>query len=59
MDVYEPFLIQLGFIMRTPRGRVARPLAWEHLGLSPPRAASAAAEAHPSLFDPPGSHETE
>ena len=59
MDVYEPFLIQLGFIMRTPRGRVARPLAWEHLGLTPPRAATTSAEAHPSLFDPPGANETE
>jgi Holliday junction DNA helicase RuvB len=35
-DVYEPFLLQLGMLMRTPRGRVATPLAWEHLGLSPP-----------------------
>ncbi|SRR5581483_4032823 len=31
-DVYEPFLLQLGFIKRTPRGRVATPLAYEHLG---------------------------
>jgi Holliday junction DNA helicase RuvB len=35
-DVYEPFLIQQGLIMRTPRGRVALPTAWEHLGLTPP-----------------------
>ena len=35
-DVYEPFLLQLGMLMRTPRGRVATPLAWEHLGLPPP-----------------------
>src|SRR5580658_9043913 len=35
-DVYEPFLLQLGMLMRTPRGRVATPLAWEHLGISPP-----------------------
>jgi len=35
-DVYEPFLIQRGFLMRTPRGRVATPAAWSHLGLSPP-----------------------
>ncbi len=33
MDVYEPFLLQLGFIARTPRGRVANRLAYEHLGL--------------------------
>ena len=31
-DVYEPYLIQLGFIARTPRGRVALPKAYEHLG---------------------------
>jgi Holliday junction DNA helicase RuvB len=33
MDVYEPYLLQLGFIARTPRGRVATRLAYEHLGL--------------------------
>jgi Holliday junction DNA helicase RuvB len=31
-DVYEPFLIQLGFLQRTPRGRVATDMAYEHLG---------------------------
>lgn len=35
-DVLEPFLIQEGFIMRTPRGRIATPRAYEHLGLSSP-----------------------
>ncbi len=35
-DVYEPFLIQLGMVKRTPRGRVAMPAAWAHLGLQPP-----------------------
>lgn len=35
-DVYEPFLIQQGLLMRTPRGRVATPAAWHHLGLVPP-----------------------
>lgn len=35
-DVHEPFLIQLGFLARTPRGRVATPLAYRHLGLEPP-----------------------
>lgn len=34
-DVYEPYLIQCGFINRTSRGRVATPLAYEHLGLKP------------------------
>jgi Holliday junction DNA helicase RuvB len=33
MDVYEPYLLQLGFIGRTPRGRVGTKLAYEHLGL--------------------------
>ncbi len=33
-DVYEPFLMQKGFISRTPRGRIALPLAYEHLGLT-------------------------
>ena len=33
MDVYEPYLLQLGFLERTPRGRLATPLAYQHLGL--------------------------
>jgi len=33
MDVYEPYLLQLGFLDRTPRGRVATPRAYQHLGL--------------------------
>ena len=36
-DVLEPYLIQQGFIMRTPRGRVATKAAYLHLGLEPPR----------------------
>jgi Holliday junction DNA helicase RuvB len=35
-DVYEPYLLQLAFIKRTARGRVAMPAAYEHLGLTPP-----------------------
>jgi Holliday junction DNA helicase RuvB len=35
-DVYEPYLMQLGFLARTPRGRIATASAWEHLGLTPP-----------------------
>jgi len=35
-DVYEPYLIQQGLLMRTPRGRVATPGAYAHLGLTPP-----------------------
>jgi Holliday junction DNA helicase RuvB len=34
-DYYEPFLIQTGLLQRTPRGRVATPQAWEHLGIKP------------------------
>jgi Holliday junction DNA helicase RuvB len=33
MDVYEPYLLQLGFLDRTPRGRVATPRAYQHLGI--------------------------
>ena len=35
-DVVEPFLIQCGFMVRTPRGRVATRKAYEHLGVQPP-----------------------
>jgi len=35
MDVYEPYLMQVGFLQRTPRGRVATRRAYEHLGLPP------------------------
>ena len=36
MDVYEPYLIQLGFLQRTPRGRIATEGAYTHLGINPP-----------------------
>ena len=35
--VSEPFLVRLGMIMRTPRGRVATPAAWRHFGITPPQ----------------------
>ncbi len=35
-DVYEPYLLQLGFIMRTPRGRICTPRAYSHLGYTAP-----------------------
>ncbi len=35
-DVLEPFLIQQGYLMRTPRGRIATPLAYEHFGIKAP-----------------------
>jgi Holliday junction DNA helicase RuvB len=36
-DIYEPFLMQIGFLNRTPRGRVATQLAYEHFGITPNR----------------------
>jgi len=36
-EIYEPFLIQIGFLNRTPRGRVATMLAYEHFGITPNR----------------------
>jgi len=45
MDVVEPYLLQLGFLARTPRGRVATPHAYRHLGLAPPNRPE-----QPSLF---------
>lgn len=49
-DVYEPFLIQQGLLMRTPKGRVCTTGAWEHLGLAPPASAEAGGGTSP-LFD--------
>jgi Holliday junction DNA helicase RuvB len=45
-DVYEPFLIQSGFLKRTPRGRVATVMAYEHFGRKAPRPAAI----QPGLF---------
>ena len=39
-DVVEPYLLQEGFLKRTPRGRVATPSAFRHLGLTPPAGAT-------------------
>jgi holliday junction DNA helicase RuvB len=44
-EVYEPFLVQHGFLQRTPRGRVATPLAYRHFGYTPPSPSG-----QPSLF---------
>src|SRR5439155_1539909 len=41
MDVYEPYLMQVGFLQRTPRGRIATRHAYAHLGLEAPRSAQA------------------
>ena len=40
-DVYEPYLMQLGFLMRTPRGRVCTPSAWNHMKKNMPASAEA------------------
>ena len=45
-EVYEPFLVQQGFLQRTPRGRVATPMAYRHFGYTPPPVASE----QPALF---------
>jgi holliday junction DNA helicase RuvB len=44
-EIIEPYLIQIGFLNRTPRGRMATPLAYEHFGLKANRPDK------PSLFD--------
>ncbi|SCM07748.1 Holliday junction ATP-dependent DNA helicase RuvB [Bacillus wiedmannii] len=36
-DVYEPYLLQIGFLQRTPRGRIVTPLAYEHFGMEMPK----------------------
>jgi Holliday junction DNA helicase RuvB len=41
-DIYEPYLLQHGFLDRTPRGRTATPRAYQHLGLPVPDSAPAA-----------------
>jgi Holliday junction DNA helicase RuvB len=51
MDVYEPYLLKLGFLHRTPRGRVATRLAYDHLGLEVPRSGAPGPGAQASLFE--------
>ena len=36
-DVYEPYLLQIGFLQRTPRGRVVTDLVYRHFGMEPPK----------------------
>ena len=50
MDVYEPYLLQLGFLDRTPRGRRATRRAYEHLGVEPPVESGGADPARPPLL---------
>jgi Holliday junction DNA helicase RuvB len=49
MDVYEPFLLQCGFLQRTPRGRTATPSAYRHLGLPLPQQPTTPPQ--PTLWD--------
>jgi holliday junction DNA helicase RuvB len=49
-DVVEPYLMQIGFLARTPRGRQLTASGWEHLGMTPPPGSTAAAT-QPGLFD--------
>jgi Holliday junction DNA helicase RuvB len=50
-DVVEPYLIQVGLLARTPRGRLLTATAWTHLGLTPPAAAASVPAQQPGLFD--------
>jgi Holliday junction DNA helicase RuvB len=51
-EMAEPFLVRAGLLARTPRGRVATPAAWLHLGLTPPiPSTTGRATAGPTLFD--------
>lgn len=51
MDVYEPFLIQKGFLMRTPRGRVATHAAYRHLGIPVPEPPATSPQGQQGLWD--------
>ena len=53
MDVVEPYLLQLGFIERTPRGRLATPRAYQHLGHPYTGPKTLPAELQPTLFGAP------
>ena len=50
-DVYEPYLLQLGFIQRTPRGRIATDLAYRHLQRTPPVRSGIEQEGQLAFFD--------
>ncbi|MDO5299788.1 MAG: Holliday junction DNA helicase RuvB C-terminal domain-containing protein, partial [Clostridia bacterium] len=52
-DVYEPYLMQLGFIMRTPRGRICTQAAYDHMKIPmpPERRTQTGAEGQTSLLD--------
>jgi holliday junction DNA helicase RuvB len=56
-EVAEPFLVRAGLLARTPRGRVATPAAWAHLGMTPPRGVTAGVGT-PDLFADQGPDDT-
>ena len=49
-DVIEPYLMQIGLLARTSRGRLLTESGWRHLGLTPPAEVAASAN-QPGLFD--------
>ena len=51
-DLYEPYLMQEGFLQRTPRGRVATKRAYQHLGYPMPAAPYTPSTPSGTLFDP-------
>lgn len=52
-EVYEPYLLQIGYLQRTPRGRVAAPAAWRHLGYDSIPSNSLSASSQLSLLETP------
>jgi Holliday junction DNA helicase RuvB len=59
MDVVEPYLLQLGFLERTPRGRTATPHAYRHLSIPLSTSTLPAKPNQPSLFNPQEASEEE
>jgi len=57
MDVYEPYLLKIGFIQRTPRGRVLARGGYEHIGIEPPELAPGRSEAPQASFFDEGEEE--
>ena len=49
-DVYEPYLMQIGYLSRTPRGRCVTALAYEHLGLTPNKKVNPSDDGQQSLL---------
>lgn len=56
-DIIEPYLMQLALIVRTPRGRMMTPAAWQHLGLTPPTPVAGQVGGQGALDLPDGNHD--